>query len=714
LVPGCGDETTKVILPDPPELRATITGRVISDPDNAMVTGATYRLLGTEMGGTTDASGLYRLEGLTEGTYQMLFSAPGHASVRYAFTIQPGSDNSTRILRYRDVYLPSRTGSLKLAVVVGFTGNPAAHAKIDIVYGSSSYYQESQQIDDPDLPDSVEADAEGILQLNELPAQSIDLYVRPYDVDEDGLPDCITTHVDMTLQPHVLIATTIAIDRESDYVRIIGTNVPDYNNPTLTDPVAFFVFSREMSEDDGSTQITLAKHDYPPIDVPFTITWASPMRLEILPSVDLTDADASYELEVRVKSRNGYAFEFATSFSWLTTGGGPAGCDQVVTDLRLAASSSPIDNNTRDLAFEWSAIPCAGGYKLYAHDDRGNPDWLLLLEEPTDYDVGTIATTCSLPAQFDRYTVDGVQTPFAGISVTFCVVPRLASSPRPGIPHPTLTVNETTPPELAGFTQIGSSMNMSGQPLPLEFRLGMNEYVAVDQQAPVVEIEEAGGDPAYALDPAAASWVWDPGRRSGLFVFTVANGTDASGDRIRARFDVLADLTGNAQPGPVMTDWMTIRATETIFHFEGSGQGWTGTGQGWVWCSPDAGPGGAYDGTGCWATSNSGNYAINWDTSLTSPEIYVPNASTSVSFRLWHDIGYVTDSLTFDVLLDGEAHTHGTWLEGRSNGWAPVTISLSQYSGHLVRFRFHFVSDDRLDYRDGAFVDDVEVRTTLR
>jgi hypothetical protein len=56
--------------------RATLAGRVAEDSRGSAVDGARVRLLGTELNGSTDASGNFRIAGVPEGTYRVVIDHP--------------------------------------------------------------------------------------------------------------------------------------------------------------------------------------------------------------------------------------------------------------------------------------------------------------------------------------------------------------------------------------------------------------------------------------------------------------------------------------------------------------------------------------------------------------------------------------------------------------------------------------------------------------
>jgi hypothetical protein len=715
-VTSCNDDTVKVFMPTY-KVEASFSGRVLSIPGEATVQGATFRLEGTTITGTSDSQGVINIAGLTEGSYQLSVSASDHAATRLRFEVAGGGATSGPIHLQRDVYLAQKTGRLRMSLVVAATGQPAGGANVELkdwTLPSGYPYQASdQEVDDPSVPRQVIADSSGVVELSGLPATTGYVTVQPYDSNGDGLPECTEFGTSVILRPNAVVERLVFLSRDYSSVDVVSSNL---NGGTLTDPEIFLVYSAVMDTLRQSTQVALTKQ-YSDTPVPVFFFWASRFRLVIRPTVSVEQG--YYRVQVSTRSAAGLPHSWSTNFNWTPGVDPPAGsCSSPVTDFRLSPTADPIDFNSVDVPLEWSALACAGGYRVYARDDRNNPDWVLVQTEPTDYDAGTITTTCRLPdnstASFDRYRIDGIQTPFAGITVTFCVVPIKAANQRPGGSHATLSVSDVVAPRLTSLYQVGSGRNDTGRSMTLSFRPGLSEFVDPSVAAPSLEIKEAGGDANYTLNPAEGVWRWDAGRSGGEFSFTLSDGVDASGDSVRVVWNGLKDLSGNAVTGPIRSQWARIEGWGNDFDFEGSGQGWTRSGQGWAWGTPAIGPGQAHSGTGCWGTSLSLPFGTSWNTDLTSPYLFVPNDVPVLTFWYCSNVGS-SDVCRVQILEAGStldlvsySYNYGdlTW-QTANNGSG---YSLDAYAGKLIRVRFHFES---YSYSYGSyagfFLDDVRI-----
>ena len=327
-------------------------------------------------------------------------------------------------------------------------------------------------------------------------------------------------------------------------------------------------------------------------------------------------------------------------------------------------------------------------------------------------------TTCPLPdnstASFDRYKIDGIQTPFAGITVTFCVVPIKAGNQRPGGSHATLSVSDVVVPRPTSLYQVGSGRNTTGRSMTLSFRPGLSEFVDPSVAAPSLEIKEAGGDANYTLNPAEGIWRWNAGRSGGEFSFTLPEGVDASGDSVRVVWNGLEDLSGNAVAGPIRSQWARIEGWGNEFDFEGSGQGWTRSGQGWAWGTPAIGPGRAHSGTGCWGTSLSVPFGTSWNTDLTSPYLFVPSDRSVLTFWYFSNVGssdlcrvqILEAGSTLDLVNYSYNYGESSWQTANSGSG----YSLGAYAGKLIQVRFHFESYSySYGSYPGFFLDDVKI-----
>lgn len=715
LCSGCTEEqiTNVNIVEDPDTF--TVSGHVDSYPQYTSVAGAEYEIMPGNITGVCDDKGYMEVTGLSAGNYQVTISATGYATSIATMTLtvpaQKGNNN-----QYRDFYLLTTSEDLDLTVRRQDTGGVMSGVSVAVVAVDFPYEIRGHKIDVAALNSTGQTDENGQVVLSGVPAVRVWVAANAYDIDDDGVVDfgALTSRFDIAVDApntgHMVMGPYTG-----EAPTVVATNVPSSYGTQVTAPALYYVFSEPMQTTPDATQVRLVQDNSPYEEIPLTVTWTSAIRLEFTPVQPLWDANRDYDLTLTVYSMEGDQFNTSTNSIYWQTGSDPVGgnCEDMVTDLVAESpNGAAVDYDSRTILLSWTAVPCAGGYRVYARDDRNNQQWIHLKDEPTDYEMGSITTVCSLPESFDRYDIDGIQTPFAGTDVSFSVVPMNATSPNPGAPHGTVIVSDSQAPAILYVTQIGNGLNATGSSTPLEFVIQFSEYVDPSVVDPVIEMNELGGDPAFVLNPANAFWSWTSGGYSGRFIFDLPDGTNASGDQFRVTVNDLADLSGNTIAGVTASPWKTIEIWGAIFNFEGSPQGWTQTGDGWQWGTPTIGPLGAHDGVRCWGVSMNANYGDNWVADLRSSDIFVPGVNPVLNFWCWYDTDYYDDYVYVyadngitEVLLDT--------FHGNSGGWQLKSYSLDTFLNETVTLRFRFTSDNYGTY-PGFFVDDVIIDNGLQ
>ncbi len=132
----------------------------------------------------------------------------------------------------------------------------------------------------------------------------------------------------------------------------------------------------------------------------------------------------------------------------------------------------------------------------------------------------------------------------------------------------------------------------------------------------------------------------------------------------------------------------------------------------WQWGIPTSGPGGAYEGTRCWATNLTGDYNNSADEAIQKGSNI--NASgysyMEINFWQWYYTETSFDSGWVEVSTDGGS----SWIKasesyrGSSGAWVRTTLDLSSYISSQFKFRFRFKSDVSVVY-PGWYVDSVRV-----
>lgn len=162
-----------------------------------------------------------------------------------------------------------------------------------------------------------------------------------------------------------------------------------------------------------------------------------------------------------------------------------------------------------------------------------------------------------------------------------------------------------------------------------------------------------------------------------------------------------------AAPGPV----------ETVFFedFEAGWGSWWVTNGTWEIGAPSSGPGAAWSGLQCAATSLAGNYP-NTTTRLVSPAMHLPplgpGQELRLDYRVWFSLSDY-DSTTVQVSTDGGQ----TWatpacttsLTGTGSGvWSQASADLSDYADQTLVLGFRLSSAGNYS-SSGAYLDDLRV-----
>ena len=187
------------------------------------------------------------------------------------------------------------------------------------------------------------------------------------------------------------------------------------------------------------------------------------------------------------------------------------------------------DRNTTDISFMWATEVNATGYRIYAHDNHANTDFIRIANfdarDFITFQSGSIDLS-SFP-QFDFYDEDANQTPFSGrTQLTFMIVGYNAAGE--GELSEAIVVRDETAP-LGFMTQLGSANNL-GNPEATTFRIKFSSNEYLEAIVPNFDIIEAGGDPNLVLPNAAVSFEWDADMKGGYFTIEVPAETNGSGD----------------------------------------------------------------------------------------------------------------------------------------------------------------------------------------
>ena len=148
----------------------------------------------------------------------------------------------------------------------------------------------------------------------------------------------------------------------------------------------------------------------------------------------------------------------------------------------------------------------------------------------------------------------------------------------------------------------------------------------------------------------------------------------------------------------------------------------------WEWGVPASGPSAAHSGTKLWATLLGGQYPISANWKLTSPQYTATVNNPTLKFWHWYEMeaswdggnvkistngtdwtvitpvgGYNGTANVANAGIPGEACYTGTTT---GNSWNEATFNLTLTSGQTFYLRWHFGSDNSVNYA-GWYIDDV-------
>lgn len=149
--------------------------------------------------------------------------------------------------------------------------------------------------------------------------------------------------------------------------------------------------------------------------------------------------------------------------------------------------------------------------------------------------------------------------------------------------------------------------------------------------------------------------------------------------------------------------------------FEEQPAGWTsfGVGDDWEWGVPTSGPDSAASGEHVYATNLDGSYTKGADATLVMPAIDLPDEDAYLNFDLWYDLEEVHDVGYVYVSTDQEEWNMEKIVFYDSDGWEPIEIDLSEYSGQRVYIGYNIFSNTPNDVeKPGLYLDNVGLSTT--
>lgn len=194
------------------------------------------------------------------------------------------------------------------------------------------------------------------------------------------------------------------------------------------------------------------------------------------------------------------------------------------------------DYNRTDFRFKWNTIINADQYLIFAKDNDKNTDLVLIgtVDAGDHLDVIEMTEPVYLPAQFDVFDDDAIQTPFANDVVVYFYV---AAVNEIGIGPYSAALGgaDWQVPSLLGTpaqTGGGGSADQTGEEAAdILVTFYFSEYMDSETALNISMLED-GGDTEYVLPTSAIDYEWSSDRTSVVFTLHVPANKNASGDKL--------------------------------------------------------------------------------------------------------------------------------------------------------------------------------------
>jgi len=691
LAAGCFDDRVVTLDVLPPTPGAAVVGRVLDTTNRSAVPEARISLLPAGSAVVADTLGFFALPGLQPGANFVRVEADHHVPTTTTIVFDPATATTGTLQVHCDLPLPPRSVTLPVRCVMQETGRPVTDVVLRVVGARLPDGWDDCEVDPLEVMAPIAVGEDGFVTITDLPPLALTIRAEP-DPASGLLPDDVA----VALSRPGTVPVAITLEHGVD-VLFVASNLPA-SNGTLTADSLQMRLAEPLPDWADSLTVTVTRAGGAGTAIPLDVAWRDDVTFVARPTIPFDPQPVFLVITLHTL---GQQYElFRRLFEWRIDSG-EEGCVEEVADFGRMGVSPP-DFDTDQFTLHWQPVSCGGSYLVYARGSRQPQDWVLVWNEPTDYDFGQIVAQVTLPEAFDVYA-DALFTPFAGQTVTFCVVPALAAAPMPGPPHPVLELRDETPPSVVDVTQVGDPGLTPGNE-PYSIRLSFSEYLADWTPPLTVTVREAGGDPDYHLDPDQLVWEWDVGRLSGGFVLTSPVTGNIGEDELRIQGHI-QDLSGNE--ADIDTGWLTIHHLFRLYTFEESAEGWWAETTQWEWGHPVSGPNGGHDSDRCWGTNLAGPYAPNWDTCLISPPLFVPSVRPQLRFWSWYRLA--DDHVTIYAEAGGE-DVFVAYLAGNNPEWGERIQDMSRFAGQYVRLKFRLVSNNANEDA-GFYLDDVQLLT---
>lgn len=200
--------------------------------------------------------------------------------------------------------------------------------------------------------------------------------------------------------------------------------------------------------------------------------------------------------------------------------------------------------------------------------------------------------------------------------------------------------------------------------------------------------------------------------KSGTYEATIP-GADLTADSTEYKI-VAYDFGGNTKETSVypveLQNGITVGYEQ---NFEQQPAGWKsyGTANTWEWGVPTSGPNAAFSGEKVYATNLDGNYDNKANMNLQMPPIDLPEGSSYLQFKQWHDLERNYDFGHVFISTDGTTWTQAARFNNTSGGWIDGEVNLSEYAGQRIYVAFNVTTDGSVQ-KAGWYLDDVKLTNT--
>ncbi len=547
------DTTTRTQTPSQPT--GSIVGVVTSLRTGAPLQGVTVSIPGPGgvlLSDTTDASGAYALGGVVAGaTYVIRFAATTYVARFESATIpDTAGDYPSNGIVQVDVALAQSNATLT-GHVVARDGAPAQGVIVMADLRERGF----------DLVATATTDAQGAYVLTGLPGGPtgllVDVVAQPWDANGDGLVDYDA--LSRTAVTYPAATSLLDFDLRSVAAELLLLTSNLESGVLAANAAMQLTFNRAL--DAVLTDVSLYDSTAAR-SVAVTVSVDSTGKiLSVVPAGGTAlAAFHSYTLTANALATNGDSLAVSRTF----TADVSASLLGPVTGLTVNPTRADYDTATFTLS--WNASTNASGYQVWVRDTSRNPDYLLLR---TLGSSPAPSTTVALPATFDWYSADGIQTPFAfGIGVDFAVVAANAAgdAPSPSTATP-VHRTDTVAPVAEQVVQSGNADNSAGGTArTVTLALTFGEYMD-PSFVPTIALPDGSMTATFAWDPSQSPTVGRfsitiPASVDGRGTYTVSGAKDSSGNAMTLHTGTLTSIVqlvtnGGFETGTIDPGWTT-------------------------------------------------------------------------------------------------------------------------------------------------------------